>query len=174
MEVESGEWECRERKSVLGQTFLLQATLTPTLSRASGRGRIVGCRLENPAPGLAGRASVKPESSDVCSFSSKIRHSLGGGGREKVRMRASLSQKLICARVQSRPNAFAKALVVYQIAPYRRLSHPIAILKIVSRERQGAAGAKAGAVEPTQVVDFHDNSGYFHYLLSQIGPSGQT
>jgi hypothetical protein len=80
-----------------GQTFLLQATLTPNHSHWRGRGRIVGCRLENPAAGLAGRASVKPESSDVCSFSSKIRHSLGGGGREKVRMRASLSQKLICA-----------------------------------------------------------------------------
>jgi hypothetical protein len=94
------------RKSVFGQTFLLQATLTLTLSRASGRGRIVGCHLENPAAGLDEGASVRPESSDVCSFSSKIRHSLGGGGREKVRMRASLSQKQICALFKGAHLAF--------------------------------------------------------------------
>jgi hypothetical protein len=38
---------------------------------------------------LAEHASANPETSDSYSFSSKIRHSLGGGGREKVRMRAS-------------------------------------------------------------------------------------
>jgi len=67
--------------------FFFQATPTPALSRWRGRGRIVGCHLENPAAGLAGRASAKPESSDICSFSQG----------EKVRMRASLSQKQICA-----------------------------------------------------------------------------
>jgi len=68
--------------------FFFQATLTPALSHWRGRGRIVGCHLENPTAGLAGRASAKPESSDICSFSQG----------EKVRMRASLSQKQICAR----------------------------------------------------------------------------
>jgi len=68
--------------------FFFQATLTPALSHWRGRGRIVGCPLENPAAGLAGRASAQPESSDICSFSQG----------EKVRMRASLSQKQICAR----------------------------------------------------------------------------
>jgi hypothetical protein len=42
-----------------------------------------------PAIGLAGYSSAKPESCDGYSFSSKIRHSLGVGGREKARMRAS-------------------------------------------------------------------------------------
>jgi hypothetical protein len=48
----------------------------------------------------------------------------------------------------------------------------------VSRERQGAArakaGAKAGAVELTQVVDFHDNFSYSALFLSRIGQSGQA
>jgi hypothetical protein len=49
--------------------FFFQATLTPALSHWRGRGRIVGCHLENRPGGLAGRASAKPESSDICSFS---------------------------------------------------------------------------------------------------------
>jgi hypothetical protein len=44
---------------------------------------------------MAGRASAKPESSDICSFSQG----------EKVRMRASLSQKQICAQLMLCPKA---------------------------------------------------------------------
>jgi hypothetical protein len=62
------------RKSVFGK-FFFQATLTPTLSHWRGRGRIVGCPLENPAAGLAGGASAQPESSDICSFSQGERRS---------------------------------------------------------------------------------------------------
>jgi hypothetical protein len=45
--------------------------------------------LEKPAAEYAGRTSPKPETRNGCSFSSKIRHSLGDGGREKARMGAS-------------------------------------------------------------------------------------
>jgi len=68
--------------------FFFRATLTPALTHWRGWGGIVGRPLENPAAGLAGRASAKPKSSDIFSFSQG----------EKVRMRASLSQKQICAQ----------------------------------------------------------------------------
>ena len=45
------------RKSVFGQIHPCRATLTPALSRASGRGRIIGSQLEIPATALAGRTT---------------------------------------------------------------------------------------------------------------------